>query len=74
MILGLPAYGVVDGERPPLLHRLGTLANRSCCGKPIEVLPQGAERSHRVQCTRCNALDAIRRSQDPDDAESRLWF
>ena len=60
-------YGLVDGEKPPILHRLGTIAERSCCGKKITILPAG-DRPHVVECRRCTALENARRAGIPD------WF
>jgi hypothetical protein len=58
-------YGIVEGETPPRLHRFGTLAGRSCCGKKIV---GAVEKSGLVACLRCNALDHARRTGIPD------WF
>ena len=63
----IPKYGTVKGEKPAALHRLGTLAGRSCCGKPITLLPAG-DRPRLVVCGRCIALDQSRREGITD------WF
>jgi hypothetical protein len=62
-----PKYGTVEGETPAVLHRYGTLADRSCCGKKLAA---GADRNHpgRLECQRCRALDESRRAGIPD------WF
>jgi hypothetical protein len=66
MTLARATYGIVKGESPPRLHRFGTLAGRSCCGKKI--VNTDAEKSSLVACRRCNALDNARRTGIPD------WF
>ncbi|MDQ1383828.1 MAG: hypothetical protein QOG65_1207 [Actinomycetota bacterium] len=66
MTLARATYGIVEGENPPRVHRFGTLAGRSCCGKKIVVTD--ADTSSLVACQRCNALDNARRSGIPD------WF
>jgi hypothetical protein len=64
---GRPTYGIVEGETPPVRHRLSTIADRSCCGKRI-VIPTGNEKSKLVVCRRCIAIDTTRREGLPD------WF
>ncbi len=64
MTLARPLYGTVDGERPAIVHRLGTLAGRSCCGKAITVLPDGTK-PRGVLCRRCDALEESRRNGMP---------
>jgi hypothetical protein len=64
MTLAQSTYGIVKGETPPRLHRFGTLAGRSCCGK--QIVPTDAAGSARVACQRCNALDKARRAGIPD--------
>jgi len=52
-------YGVVDKEANPVLHRFGSLAGRSCCGKAIvSVTPE--PRARFTVCRRCVVLDAAR--------------
>jgi hypothetical protein len=60
-------YGIVKGETPPTMHRLGTLAGRSCCGKVIVPLPS-PRGSKLVVCRRCIAIDEARREGIPE------WF
>ena len=60
-------YGTVKGEKPGVLHRLGTISGRSCCGKAITLLPAG-DRPKLVACGRCKALDESRREGIPE------WF
>ena len=67
MTLVRGTYGIVEGESPPALHRLGTISNRSSCGKAI-VVRRDAEQSKLVVCRRCIALDENRRAGMPD------WF
>ena len=67
MTVGRQAYGIVKGEQPGVLHRLGTISGRSCCGKPIVLLPD-REQPKLVVCGRCTALDKARREGMPD------WF
>jgi hypothetical protein len=67
MTLGRFTYGIVEGETPPVLHRLGTISDRSCCGKTIAVRRDG-QTSRLVVCRRCIALDETRRAGMPD------WF
>jgi hypothetical protein len=66
MTLARATYGIVEGETPPRVHRFGTLAGRSCCGKKI--VDTDADRSGLVACQRCIALDNARRNGIPD------WF
>ena len=67
MHLGLRTYGIVEGEKPPVLHRVGTISHRSCCGKTIVVRRDG-ETSRLVVCRRCIAIDEARREGMPE------WF
>jgi hypothetical protein len=62
-----PNYGTVKGETPAVLHRYGTLADRSCCGKKL-VARTDRNQSGQVECQRCKALDESRRAGIPD------WF
>jgi hypothetical protein len=62
-----PRYGTVKGEAPAVLHRFGTLADRSCCGKKLAARTD-PNPSGQVECQRCKTLDEARRSGIPD------WF
>jgi hypothetical protein len=67
MTVGHPTAGIIQGEKPPVLHRFGTIAGRSFCGKPIVVLPDD-KRAKLVVCRRCVAIDKTRREGMPE------WF
>jgi hypothetical protein len=69
MSAGPTTFGIVAGEKPPVLHRPGTTSGRSCCGKTIEIRSRDDAALRRaVVCRRCIALDDARRSGMPD------WF
>ena len=59
-----PRFGTVAGEKPAVVHRLGTIAGRSCCGKAITLLPDGS-RPGGVVCRRCVSLEESRRDGMP---------
>jgi hypothetical protein len=67
MTLTRSPYGIVEGETPPVLHRVSSISGRSCCGKAIVVRRDG-DQSKFVVCRRCIALDEARRAGMPD------WF
>jgi hypothetical protein len=67
MHLGRLTYGVVEGEKPAVAHRLGTISGRSCCGKKIVPVPE-RDRRRLVVCRRCIAIDDARHEAQPD------WF
>jgi hypothetical protein len=66
---GQRRYGIVDGEKPAVLHRLGTLSRRTVCGKPIVLVPAG-EQPRLVVCKRCVAIDEARRAGMPEWTEA----
>ncbi len=66
MTLVRPVHGIVEAERPHLLHRFGTTANRSACGKAI--VPRPANETTTLICRRCVVIDETRIAGKPD------WF
>ena len=65
MLHGHPTYGLVKGEKPPLVHRLSAISGRAYCGRPVVVLPPEGERSRLQVCRRCVAIDESRRAGLP---------
>ncbi len=61
-----PVHGIVETERPHLLHRFGTIANRSSCGKAIVPRPDGE--TSKLLCRRCTVIHDTRIAGKPD------WF
>jgi len=68
-------YGVVDNEANPVLHRFGSLAGRSCCGKAI-VSVAADQRARLAVCRRCVVLAAARDEGRVEARDEGLpeWF